>query len=139
MSSFLCHPSHKIYFYYFPIYLLFLLLFIKYFYTCKCFYGEINLPTYLYLKNYSKMLHFFMILLLLFLLPCLNVLSLLLLDVFWPFFQCRLTLWNYLQLVCSKKLQKSTQVNNVTHEIFFQSVKCTNYGSICQPSNRSCA
>ena len=43
---FLCHPSHKIYFYYFLIYLLFLLLFIKYFYTCKCFLWR-NKPTYL--------------------------------------------------------------------------------------------
>ena len=46
-----CLPNdfiyHKIYFYYFQIHLLFLLLFIKCFYTCKCFYGEINLPTYL--------------------------------------------------------------------------------------------
>ena len=43
---FLCHPSRKIYFFYFLIYLLFLLLFNKYFYTCKCFLWR-NKPTYL--------------------------------------------------------------------------------------------
>ena len=66
---------------------------------------------------------FYMILLLLFLLPCLNVLSLLLLDVFWPFLWHRLPVWNYLQLVCYMILkphyQKNTQVKNVTHEILF--------------------
>ena len=51
---FLCHPSHKIYFYYFLIYLLFLLLFIKYFYTCKCFLcrnKHTYLPTYFIKKE----------------------------------------------------------------------------------------
>ena len=41
---FLCHPSYNIYCYYFLIYLLFLLLYIKYSYTCKCFLWR-NKPT----------------------------------------------------------------------------------------------
>ena len=86
-----------------------------------------NINNVRYLQNYSKMHHFYVVLLLLFLLPCLNVLSLLLSGVFWPFLWHRLPFWNYLRLVyymiLKSHYQKSTQVENVTHELLFQSIE----------------
>ena len=75
--------------------------------------------------------HFYMILLLLFLLPCLNVLSLLLLDVFWPFLWHRLPFWNYLRLVCYMILkphyQKST--HNLGQKVEDKLMKLSKKGS----------